>query len=194
MGIKEEITKIAVEQGYEGAKPKSIAQAIDALTDTLAGEDVKSGRSVVCAVKALAPYIGGGGGFVPKGMNQIKISADILGTGPVGFKAGTNEPSTDGPVIMLNANVCHVNDVTSIHLCGGLNVLATVPLASAVDADSLGVFLISEMDVSAEVPSTKKVLTPPSGDRVLFIAFTTPEFEGEGSNDLYIETGGGGIS
>jgi len=62
MGIKEEITKIAVEQGYEGAKPKSIAQAIDALTDTLSGEDVKSGRSVVGAVKALAPYIGTGGG------------------------------------------------------------------------------------------------------------------------------------
>lgn len=61
MGIKEEITKIAVEQGYEGAKPKSIAQAIDALTDTLAGEDVKSGRSVVDAIRKYAPYVGGGG-------------------------------------------------------------------------------------------------------------------------------------
>lgn len=62
MGIKEEITKIAVEQGYEGAKPKSIAQAIDALTDTLAGEDVKSGRSVVDAIRKYAPYVGGSGG------------------------------------------------------------------------------------------------------------------------------------
>lgn len=62
MGIKEEITKIAVEQGYEGAKPKSIAQAIDALTDTLAGEDVSSGRSVVDAIRKYAPYVGSGGG------------------------------------------------------------------------------------------------------------------------------------
>jgi len=62
MGIKEEITKIAVEQGYDGAKPKSIAQAIDALTDTLAGEDVKSGRSVVDAIRKYAPYVGTGGG------------------------------------------------------------------------------------------------------------------------------------
>lgn len=62
MGIKEEITKIAVEQGYDGAKPKSIAQAIDALTDTLAGEDVKSGRSVVDAIRKYAPYVGSGGG------------------------------------------------------------------------------------------------------------------------------------
>lgn len=62
MGIKEEITKIAVEQGYDGAKPKSIAQAIDALTDTLSGEDVKSGRSVVDAIRKYAPYVGAGGG------------------------------------------------------------------------------------------------------------------------------------
>lgn len=62
MGIKEEITKIAVEQGYEGAKPKSIAQAIDALTDTLAGEDVTGSRSIAGAIHALAPYIGSGGG------------------------------------------------------------------------------------------------------------------------------------
>ena len=67
MGIKEEITKIAVEQGYDGAKPKSIAQAIDALTDTLAGEDVKSGRSVVDAIRKYAPYVGGGGGGVTLG-------------------------------------------------------------------------------------------------------------------------------
>lgn len=62
MGIKEEITKIAVEQGYDGAKPKTIADAIDALADTLAGEDVKSGRSIAGAIHALAPYIGSGGG------------------------------------------------------------------------------------------------------------------------------------
>ena len=62
MGIKEEITKIAVEHGYDGAKPKSIAQAIDALADTLAGEDVTGSRSIDGAIHALAPYIGSGGG------------------------------------------------------------------------------------------------------------------------------------
>lgn len=59
---KDEITAIAVEHGYTGKKPDSIAKAIDALADTLAGEDVTGSRSISGAVKALAPYIGGGGG------------------------------------------------------------------------------------------------------------------------------------
>lgn len=76
MGIKEEITKIAVEQGYEGAKPKSIAQAIDALTDTLAGEDVKSGRSVVDAIRKYAPYVGSGGG----GSERVELFNETVTT------------------------------------------------------------------------------------------------------------------
>lgn len=187
MGIKEEITKIAVEQGYEGAKPKSIAQAIDALTDTLAGEDVKSGRSVVDAIRKYAPYVGSGGGsgFEPKGMNEIHVSSNIVGNDEIVFRAGTNEPSTDGPVIMLDGNVCEVTDVTFISLCGGLNVLVTLPLASGVDADSVCVF-----HDASKVPSTKKVTTPPSGDRMLFIAFKTPEAEDGMTNELNIKTEG----
>lgn len=59
---KDEITAIAIEHGYTGKKPDSIAKAIDALADTLAGEDVTGSRSIAGAVKALAPYIGSGGG------------------------------------------------------------------------------------------------------------------------------------
>lgn len=95
MGIKEEITKIAVEQGYEGAKPKSIAQAIDALTDTLAGEDVKSGRSVVGAVKALAPYIGGGGTTL--GSMQYAVVYD------------TSEPTVGGDAYYIPLTVITVH-------------------------------------------------------------------------------------
>lgn len=57
-----EITKIAVEHGYNGTAPKTITGAIDALADTLAGSDVDSGQTVAQAVRALAPYIGSGGG------------------------------------------------------------------------------------------------------------------------------------
>lgn len=60
--IKEEIAAIAVEHGYTGPKPKTIAGTIDALADTLAGEDVSSPRSIAGAIHALAPYIGSGGG------------------------------------------------------------------------------------------------------------------------------------
>lgn len=128
---------------------------------------------------------GGGGGFEPKGMNDISILSGIIGTGPLGFKAGTNEPSTDGPAIMFeDANVCGVT-AGSISVCGGLNVLATVPLASSVDVDSVIVFRTIGGE-NVEVPSTKKVFTPPSGDRMLFIVFKTPEVESGGTASLFI--------
>lgn len=60
--IADELNAISVEHGYTGAAPKTIAGAIDALADTLAGTDVKSGRSISGAIHALAPYIGTGGG------------------------------------------------------------------------------------------------------------------------------------
>ena len=191
--IADEINAISVEHGYTGAAPKTIAGAIDALADTLAGEDVSSGRSIAGAINALAPYIGSGGGsgFEPKGMNEITIDESILGTGPLGFNAGTNEPSTDGPRIAFDhANVCMVTNESSIVICGGLNVVASLPLASGVDADSVGVFQMKDVG-SVEVPSTKKVITPPSGDRILFIAFKTPEAEDGATNDLTITASGG---
>lgn len=60
--IADELNAIAVEHGYTGAAPKTIAGAIDALADTLAGTDVEERRTIAGAVKALAPYIGSGGG------------------------------------------------------------------------------------------------------------------------------------
>ena len=60
--IADELNAISVEHGYTGAAPKTIADAIDALADTLAGEDVTGSRSIAGAIHALAPYIGSGGG------------------------------------------------------------------------------------------------------------------------------------
>ena len=59
--IASELVSIATEHGYEGPQDLTIAGAIDALADTLAGEDVDSGRTIAEAVRALAPYVGGGG-------------------------------------------------------------------------------------------------------------------------------------
>lgn len=58
--IASELVSIATEHGYEGPQDLTIAGAIDALADTLAGEDVDSGRTIAEAVRALAPYVGGG--------------------------------------------------------------------------------------------------------------------------------------
>lgn len=60
--IRKAIADIAVANGYEGGEPQTIISALDALTDTLAGDDEDAGKSVNEAINALAPYIGGGGG------------------------------------------------------------------------------------------------------------------------------------
>lgn len=61
--IAKEFIDIAVAHGYAGPQEElSVQEAIDALTDTLAGSDVDSGRTIAEAVRALAPYIGAGGG------------------------------------------------------------------------------------------------------------------------------------
>ena len=56
--IRKAIADIAVANGYEGGEPQTIISALDALTDTLAGDDEDGGGSVGEAVRALAPYVG----------------------------------------------------------------------------------------------------------------------------------------
>lgn len=68
--IADELNAISVGLGYTGPAPKTIAGAIDALTDTLAGTDVEERRTIAGAVKALAPYIGSGGGGSLGGMQH----------------------------------------------------------------------------------------------------------------------------
>ena len=125
MGIKEEITKIAVEQGYEGAKPKSIAQAIDALTDMLAGEDVTGSRSIADAIHALAPYIGTGGGGGELGARQLISSGyKIL------FLFASDEPMTLGQPTPANAKFVMQNgslaDNIDVSVPEGLYVIAVI--------------------------------------------------------------------
>ena len=62
MTIRSEYYELAKKLGYTGSEPSTTAAAIDALADTLAGSDVDSGQTVAQAVRALAPYIGSGGG------------------------------------------------------------------------------------------------------------------------------------
>lgn len=123
MGIKEEITKIAVEQGYDGAKPKSIAQAIDALADTLAGEDVTGSRSIAGAVKALAPYIGGGGTTL--GSMQYAVVYD------------TSEPTVGGDAyyVPLTVITVHVGSQLVIgEMPGGSNGAPSIAAGATVKA------------------------------------------------------------
>lgn len=80
--IKDAIVTIAKTAGYEGAEPQTIADAIDALTDTLAGSDVDSGKTIAEAIGVLAPYIGSGGGGGETGNRcTINVATDLTDLG-----------------------------------------------------------------------------------------------------------------
>ena len=61
MTISEELNKIAVEHGGTASSDGTIAGAIDALNDALAGSDEPKAESIEGAIKLLGEHIGGGG-------------------------------------------------------------------------------------------------------------------------------------
>lgn len=77
--IADELNAISVEHGYTGAAPKTIAGAIDALADTLAGTDVEGKRTIAGAIHALAPYIGGGAQRVEMFNETVTTEQDVGG-------------------------------------------------------------------------------------------------------------------
>lgn len=69
---------LARKAGYEGEDKKNVTKAIDALADTLAGEDLEQATNVAAAIRKLEPYVGGGGGgevasYTLENYNKIQI-------------------------------------------------------------------------------------------------------------------------
>lgn len=62
MTIASAFNDIAVAQGGTASKNGSIASAIDALNDALAGSDQPAAQTIEGAVRLLGDHIGGGGG------------------------------------------------------------------------------------------------------------------------------------
>lgn len=88
MTIASAFNDIAVAQGGTASKGGTIAGAIDALTDALAGSDVQSPDTIEGAVRLLGQHIGGGGGgslggWVEVGAfggGEFYVSASLGGT------------------------------------------------------------------------------------------------------------------
>lgn len=96
--ISNEIASIAIANGYDGDTPRTVTEAIDALTVALGGE--ADSESVADAIKALAPNISGGGegggdsdGSVPP------WSTEIVGFYPL-FKTGNGDLVQNAPFLM----------------------------------------------------------------------------------------------
>lgn len=52
-----ELYSIAASFGYEGTAPKTAAEAIDVLADTLAGSDVTQDKTIAAAIKTIGSHI-----------------------------------------------------------------------------------------------------------------------------------------
>lgn len=155
-----EIMSIAVEHGYEGPRGLSIAGAIDALADTLAGEDVDSGGgSIAEAVRAIAPYIGSGGGGTQYGENYANIGYSYVSPLSPDFNVNSAIPC-DGAVlwdavgnkpIALDA---YGHPVIGVSLLDGTVASLTIDNAAndsgAVEA---ALFTYTSVDLETEIPT-----------------------------------------
>lgn len=142
--IADELNAISVEHGYTGAAPKTIAGAIDALADTLAGTDVEGKRTIAGAVKALAPYIGSGGGGAALG-ELADVSADdaeiafiCVSTMPYDITSGET-PSDVVDSIYNNTNVLRMNG-NAVKAPSGCYVVVRAEVSDDWTTDNLGVY------------------------------------------------------
>ena len=57
-------------EDVSGDHPRTVAGAIDAITDALAGQDVDGGQTIASAIAALAPYVDGNPVLVEKSITE----------------------------------------------------------------------------------------------------------------------------
>lgn len=55
--IKDALTDLAIEMGYDGEEPTSIKEAVLDIADTLAGEDTGDAETIAAAIDILAQYV-----------------------------------------------------------------------------------------------------------------------------------------
>lgn len=144
--IADELNAISVEHGYTGAAPKTIAGAIDALADTLAGTDVEGKRTIAGAVKALAPYIGGGGGTTLGALVDIEVSINPslfeVSTAPYDISGETYSDVVSS--IVSTTNVCRTDGTDTVTAPNGCYVAIRSSVPSDWSTDSLGVYIGEE--------------------------------------------------
>lgn len=188
--IADELNSISVEHGYTGAAPKTIAGAIDALADTLAGTDVEGRRTIAGAVKALAPYIGSGGGGSLGALESVyfdKFNAEQLGDTST-FYASLQEFDISGSStevidanISGNANLQDGKNYDNSGLVGyavssGMYVCATaVSPSAAYDQSSLKVYVNPDEDPQLVTDGYEcNVVTSPYGSCFVYVTAQVP--------------------
>lgn len=183
--IKQTILDIAEANGYEGGEPKTIIGALDALTDAVAGDDEDAGKSVNDAVKALAPYIGGGGGggfgslqycaaYVDEGVPEV---GDTIGGGGEHYSALAYSGSV--PIVWSGTdNIDYV--AAGIKVCMRASDITTLTGIYAITIDTSGghsdkVATVRELTGTGLTIETIEFY----GEELPFITWTMPELQSE---------------
>lgn len=151
MTIASAFNEIAVANGGTADNSGTIAGAVDALTDALAGSDVAQGATIEDGVRVLGEYIGGGGG-VSLG-NAVYDTFYSSATIPVvggnvpedSYNVGVAATNADGePVISVEGTIMEIR--------AGLYITAlpnNVPLKLfAFTADPTGITNVEELPVN----------------------------------------------
>lgn len=75
--VTKEIMNLARKAGYEGEDKTNVTKAIDALADTLAGENLEQATNVAAAIRKLQPYVDGGGDGEDYNWENIPLTINI---------------------------------------------------------------------------------------------------------------------
>ena len=118
MTIAKAINDIAAAQGGTPARPATIAGAIDALNDALAGSDQQAARTIEDAVVLLGEHIGGGGGDSDYFTVNLNIGDGTLDKTWNEISAAV----TDGKIVLLKieyGDEVYIGQLTDIDNEGG---------------------------------------------------------------------------
>jgi hypothetical protein len=111
MTIVSEINAIVTENGGTASTDGTIIGALDALADTLAGENVERQNSITKAIEALAPYISGGS-FGPLQSVIVDHSMPEVGNTLLGWMNMLSISS--GDIVYAQGNVISPSRRTSL--------------------------------------------------------------------------------
>lgn len=157
MTIAKAINDIAAAQGGTPARPATIAGAIDALNDALAGSDQKAARTIEDAVMLLGEHIGGGGGGTEHVITCYQATEDGEGFEPINPIMHIGTPHSGSWIVEPGSE--------AVASAAGGKVLVSDDPAAIVAA----IAVIGEDDHDLPFDDAKNIVVMPDYDLIIVI-------------------------
>lgn len=157
MTIAQAINDIAAAQGGTPARPATIAGAIDALNDALAGSDQQAARTIEDAVVLLGEHIGGGGGGTEHAITCYQATEDGEGFEPISPVMHVGKPHSGSWIVEPGSE--------AVASAAGGTVLVSEDPAVIVAA----IAIIGEDDHELPFDDAKNIVVMPDYDLAIII-------------------------